>query len=278
MSQIYVKLRMRGKGNKYRKLIATESKIYKRVDELISTSAPYTTETLMDQGEWFYLNDFSQTEYFIDILEQKFDTVDFDALSFSEFSDIDYMFIQEDGNYYLQNVSKTKLIKRKTIFHIGEHFRYDEECPFLTINDLPDAIYVRESDMLYFRNLSSITSIFKNISLLYREATNVETENFLAESFIVLKNDFSCEHVKTANRKRIALAMDTLSKLKVADKKKVFTYIADYCPDLRVDIDKFEIGSEDDLKMLLFGIEQRFYTTPVGEEKRIANSVIALQS
>lgn len=72
--------------------------------------------------------------------------------------------------------------------------------------------------------------------------------------------------------------MDTLSKLKVADKKKVFTYIADYCPDLRVDINKFEIGSEDDLKMLLFGIEQRFYTTPVGEEKRIANSIIALRS
>lgn len=38
----------------------------------------------------------------------------------------------------------------------------------------------------------------------------------------------------------------------------------------------FEVGSEDELKMLLYGIEQRFYTTVVGGEKRIANSVIPL--
>ena len=33
-----------------------------------------------------------------------------------------------------------------------------------------------------------------------------------------------------------------------------------------------------DMKKLLFGIEQRFYTTPVGGEKRIANSVILLNA
>ena len=32
----------------------------------------------------------------------------------------------------------------------------------------------------------------------------------------------------------------------------------------------------NELKMLLYGIEQRFYTTPVGGEKRLANSVITL--
>ena len=32
------------------------------------------------------------------------------------------------------------------------------------------------------------------------------------------------------------------------------------------------------MKKLLFGIEQRFYTTPVGGEKRIANSVIPLNA
>ena len=32
------------------------------------------------------------------------------------------------------------------------------------------------------------------------------------------------------------------------------------------------------MKKLLFGIEQRFYTTPVGGEKRIANSVILLNA
>lgn len=38
----------------------------------------------------------------------------------------------------------------------------------------------------------------------------------------------------------------------------------------------FSVGSEDDLKMVLYGIEQRFYTIPIGGEKRIANSVLAV--
>lgn len=276
MSQIYVKLRIRGKENKYRKLVSTENRIYKVRKELISTSVPYAPETLLDEGEWYHIDHFSQTEYFLDVLNVQFNTVDFDALTASEFSDIDYLFIIEDGDFYFQKISRSKLIRRKTILYIGERFKYDEDCPVFTINDNPDAIYVRHNDKLYFRNLSSITGIFKNISQLYREATNVETENFLAEDFITLTNNFSSDHVKTANRRRIALAMDTLSGLKKSDKKIVFSYIADYCPNLRVDIDKFEIGTEEDLKMLLFGIEQRFYTTLVGGEKRIANSVIAL--
>jgi len=43
---------------------------------------------------------------------------------------------------------------------------------------------------------------------------------------------------------------------------------------LKVSENSFEVGSENELKMLLYGIEQRFYTTPVGGEKRLANSVI----
>ena len=35
----------------------------------------------------------------------------------------------------------------------------------------------------------------------------------------------------------------------------------------------FHVESEDDLKKLLYGIEQRYYTTKVGNEKRLANSI-----
>ena len=36
---------------------------------------------------------------------------------------------------------------------------------------------------------------------------------------------------------------------------------------MKVSENSFEVGSENELKMLLYGIEQRFYTTPVGGEK-----------
>jgi hypothetical protein len=56
-------------------------------------------------------------------------------------------------------------------------------------------------------------------------------------------------------------------------------YIEDYCKQ-KLNFDqpnqKFEISTDDELKLLLYGIEQRFYTTPFGQEKRLANSVQAL--
>ena len=38
----------------------------------------------------------------------------------------------------------------------------------------------------------------------------------------------------------------------------------------------FTIGNEEDMKYLLWGIEQRYYTTPVTNENRVANSIMVL--
>ena len=53
-----------------------------------------------------------------------------------------------------------------------------------------------------------------------------------------------------------------------------------FCGEQKLRFDKenqkFEISNDDELKLLLYGIEQRFYTTPFGYEKRLANSVTAM--
>ena len=113
---------------------------------------------------------------------------------------------------------------------------------------------------------------------MYKEATDEEVDAFLKNDFISLQDNYCVSSVKTANRKRIALAKKTLDALSDSDRKKIFAYIGEYCPDLKTDKDAFKVGSEDEMKMLLFGIEQRFYTTQVGGEKRLANSVIPLGS
>ena len=79
------------------------------------------------------------------------------------------------------------------------------------------------------------------------------------------------------NRKRIALALETLKGFKQEEKKKVFSYVAQYCPNLSFSNGSFSISSEEELKLLCFGIEQRFFTTPVGGEKRLANSIIRIE-
>ena len=128
--------------------------------------------------------------------------------------------------------------------------------------------------------MATISSIFKGIDELYKEATNDEVEQFLDESFIELSNDYDVNNVSKPNRKRIGLAMATLHAMSADDRTNMLGYINDYCKQ-KLNFDqknqKFEISTDDELKLLLYGIEQRFYTTPFGQEKRLANSVQALE-
>lgn len=275
MKNICVKLSQH-ENNKYRKMLSSEETIFPEFAPETASTSPYTPGAAIQDDDWFCITNAGSKDYSIDLLSESFSTVDMDSLTRAEFDKIDYLFVVDDRFIYFQNVSKSKLVSQKRIVHFGEGFTYKTNCAEIVIKDLPDAIYDKTTDNLYFRRLESITSIFRGIDMLYREATQEETDTFLASDFISLKGDYSGSKVKTANRKRIALAAKTLSELGETDRKNIFSYIGEYCPDLKVSENAFEVGSENELKMLLYGIEQRFYTTPVGGEKRLANSVITL--
>lgn len=276
MSVIYVKLKQRTSNNKYRKVLSTDDVIYRRMSLLINSCVPYAPSATLEEGEWFYVSEARSQGYTNELLNRQFESVDFDSLGMQDFGAIDFLFVDEHEGLYFQKVSKAKLIARKSVLCIGEGFQYKQDRKELVINDCPDAIYSRSEDRLYFRKLESITSIFKGIDQLFREATDEEVFDFLRNDFISLRADYDVPNVKTPNRKRIALAKNTLERLTEVDRGRIFSYIGEYCPDLSQDNGTFEIGTEDELKMLLYGIEQRFYTTLVGGERRLANSVVPL--
>ena len=276
MSVIYVKLKQRTSNNKYRKVLSTNEIIYRRMNLIINSCVPYAPSATLEEGEWFYVSEARSQGYANELLNRQFESVDFDSLGMQDFGTIDFLFVNEHDGLYFQKVSKTKLIARKSVLYIGEGFQYKQDIKELVINDCPDAIYSRSEDRLYFRKLESITSIFKGIDQLFREATDEEVFDFLRNDFILLRTDYDVSSVKTPNRKRIALAKNTLESLTEVDRGRIFSYIGEYCPNLSQDNGAFEIGTEDELKMLLYGIEQRFYTTPVGGERRLANSVVPL--
>jgi len=57
----------------------------------------------------------------------------------------------------------------------------------------------------------------------------------------------------------------------------VLEYTNTYYPELKYKKGKFSVSTEDDMKYLLWGIEQRYYTTPVTKEQRVANSTTTLR-
>lgn len=274
VNHVIVKLKMREKRNKYRKLISNIS-LYNLPGNL-DNAISYTPVHNLDEDGWFVIPEFSQKEYCISILLEDFISTEFEKFNKEDFGKLNFLLsYQENNQYFLQKISQMPLLSKKTLC-IGDVVQYRENSKEIIIKEQPDAIYLKAEDKLYFKKLSAITEIFKGIDVLYREATENETRNFLNNDFIQLESDFSAEHVKQANRKRIAMAIDTINSCGKKKKKIIFDSIREYCPALVTETNKFKIASELDLKLLLYGIDQRFYTTPDGEEKRIANSIIKL--
>ncbi|MGO2342964.1 ATP F0F1 synthase synthase [Vibrio litoralis] len=261
----------------YFKLISDHT-LYDAVVVDIAHCIDYDPDHNLDEDSWCKIERFTLQDYCLDFLKGDFDSKDYDDLTKTQFSKIAYLFSVQNTDIYFQKVTPSVFLNRKMI-GFGEAAEVEENQNRLVINTLPDAIYYKNEDTLIFKNLATITSIFKGIDVLYKEATNVEVKEFLDEPYIELSGDYGLDKVSKPNRKRIALAMASLDVMTDDDKVNMLGYIYEYC-DQKLTFDKanskFEISTDDELKLLLYGIEQRFYTTPFGHEKRLANSVVSL--
>ena len=275
MNHLFAKVNDR--KNKYR-ILLSDVTVYENID--LSNVIEFQPSHSLDEEQWFYINSFSKKSYCIDLLKKEaINSVDYLELSKVNPEKILYLISYQDENiFYFQRAYQSRVLKNKKLIHIGDDVKIESTGNSIIINDIPDAAYIKDIDRLYFRKFEVITPIFRGIEELYREATDEETEKFLVAKFIKLKDDYSVKSVKKANRKRIALAMKSLSEYTDKQKNTIFSYTSDYFPDLQFDGTSFEVSSEDDLKNLLYGIEQRLYTTVATNEKRCASSVYSLEN
>ncbi|MDF7366312.1 ATP F0F1 synthase synthase [Proteus mirabilis] len=276
MDHILTYIKTRAKKRVF-KLVSDQS-LFDLVTVDLTACVPYNPDHNLDEDSWFKIEGFSQKAFCIDLLKKNFDAKDYDDLVKDNFSKIAYLFSVQDADFYFQKITPSLFVKRK-ILVFGEAAELEKSQRRLVINALPDAVYFKAADTLIFKSLATISSIFKGIDELYKEATKEEVEQFLGESFIELSNNYSIEKVSKPNRKRIGLAMKTLDGMSADDKTNMLEYIDGYCEQkLKFDQQnqKFEISTDEDLKLLVYGIEQRFYTTPFGNEKRCANSVTTM--
>ncbi|GAC16252.1 hypothetical protein GLIP_3641 [Aliiglaciecola lipolytica E3] len=276
MDHILAHIKTRAKKRTF-KLVSDQS-LFGTVNVDLNACIPYDPDHNLDEDSWFKIEGFSRQAYCLDLLKKEFDSKDYNDLTKDNFSSIAYLFAVQGENFYFQKITPSLFVKRKTLV-FGETAELEKSQTRLVINALPDAVYFKAADTLIFKKLATISSIFKGIDELYKEATKEEVEQFLDESFIELSNNYSVEKVSKPNRKRIGLAMKTLDGMSVDDKTNMLEYIDGYCEQkLKFDQQnkKFEISTDEDLKLLVYGIEQRFYTTPFGKERRIANSVQAI--
>ncbi|WP_369765271.1 hypothetical protein [Flavobacterium sp. WC2429] len=266
-------------NNTYYLVLSQEDRIYELPNNLLNIKA-YDTNYKLEDDEWFGIQDFSNSNYSIPFLTQDFNSAEHHQIINNQYNTVKFFCsYQDEDDYCFQKFIFSNIISRKWISLSGEpKIKVNE--PILILKSIPEAVYRKSTNTLYFKNLSDIKSIFPEIIELYKEATDEETENFLNSEFINLNDGFDKTNVNTANRKRISMAIETLAKLEEEHKVQIHNYIKDYCPELEFseEDNTFSIGNEEHLKNLIFGIEQRFYTTIVGNERRLANSISKLEN
>lgn len=250
-------------------------------------SYEYDDDRKLHDGEWFVLEDFKSKEYCPDVVKNVFTAENYSFLSRDKYENIKYVIaIQEkEGHHYFlfQNVTSSFIYKKYKALSWENIIRPTDQAVLIKKNGLlvlkesPDAYFCLEDNKLYFKNLSTITSIFKGINELYREATDDEVTNFLNLDIINRAEAFNNDDVKTQNRKKIKEALDRYNHFDAAKKAKMPDYIKSYCNEIYDEqTHKFKVSSEEDLTKLLNIINQRYYTTEIDGEKRIANSVTKL--
>ncbi|OBU30946.1 hypothetical protein [Photobacterium kishitanii] len=236
----------------------------------------YTHTHKLETDEWFFLSNFKNKNFSNDFISvDKVVPADFLKLEAKNFNKAHYICTEENGYKYFQRLLKTSIVQ-KTFLSINDS-KVIENGNILVINNTPDAVYDINNDTLYFKDLSRISCVFKNIDSLYRTATEDEVSTFL-RCDLIKDGDNKSFKVGIPNRKKIAMAMSKLDEFTVEDKESIKFYIQEYFPDLPYQDNKFVIENDVHLKHFIYGVEQRFYTTKIGQEKRVASSVITLNN
>lgn len=268
----YLLARVKDRKEKYRKVITMDSSFYE-CPENLSNNHEYTPSYKLENDEWYSISDFSKKEFCNEFINNELDTTAYKVLDKAELCDVIYLCALQDDICYFQRVFKHSVLEKKRAISLGDEITVKKNLKQIVLSDIADAMYIINDDKLYFRKLETIAPRFRGIDSLYREATNDEISEFLEEPFIQVGEEYSVEKVGKANRQRIAMVIENFNHLEQEQKSEIFQYINRHYPQLEFDGTVFTIRGEDDMKYLLYGLEQRYYTTPATNEKRIANSV-----
>lgn len=204
-------------SRKYWKLLSDE-KLYENISYDNSNYVEYSSVHNLDEECWFKIENFSSQNFCPEILK-----IEFDSKNIILFQEINLTLLSIFYLYKMKTSIASKNSKssylRKSFISIGDSIALENKT--VAINNIPDAIYFKDKDVLIFRNIATISSVFRGIDQLYREATNEDVDNFLSNNFINKDGSFSTENVSKPNRKRIAMVIDTLSKLDNDSKNKI---------------------------------------------------------
>lgn len=256
----------------YRNILSQENKILDQLDIDNANAVEFDPSYKLEDEEWFCIKNFSNQDFFIDLCKRNFSTASLGQIANGEYDEIQCIVIFQDGQKHFQRITPSCFVNRKTILDYSGQPKIVEHRKQLEVKLESDAIFITATDTLYFRQIARIKTIFSGIEELDREATQSEVDNFLSHGKIKLQEGYDTHSVGSHNRKRIADIGNKYLSLSPEKQQELVDYAKDKT-GINFENGTFKIGSETDLKNLLYAMDQRYYRAEIYEENRIANSV-----
>lgn len=225
--------------------------------------------------QWFKFQDFSTKPSFMQFMQDDFDVVELEDLKRPQYTDIEFFAFIENHRIYMQKVSKSSFLKKKWFSWDGQILKYQTKDDVVYVNPVPNCIYDKETDELFFMEINKAYAIFGDIKEDYKTATDAEVGTFLS-SDIVFADGFDVANVGIANRKRITAVLQSYNALSQQDKKTLKNYIHEKLGNNELvfseETQKFKVSSDKELRLLLYGIQRRYYSPLFEAEVQVATN------
>lgn len=227
-----------------------------------------------EANQWFKIDGFDQKEGFLPLLAQQINAADLESLDRQQYDNIEFIAFFDQGRYYMQKITRGNYLKKKWFSWDGDILRYQEDEGIIYINPVPNCIYDTNTRAIYFMDIAKAYGIFSNLKLDYKAATDDEANRFL-QSDIVDAQTLPIEKVGVSNRKRITSILTKYEAYTPNEKATLKEYIKKSV-GANLDFDdnakKFVVNTDTQLRLLLYGIQQRFYMPPLEDEVQVATS------
>lgn len=231
--------------------------------------------------QWFRIENLRNTEYFNDLFGNPIESGELVTINVNQLDDIKYFAYYAEGKFYIQRMLTGCYIRKAGFWTIGNSIQFSNDNKMVTINPIPDGIYDLNTDTLYFQELNRLYNIFSCIKNEYVQGTSSSIHEFLSNDMISLSDDFSEDKVSLSNRKRIFEVARVYNTYSDAQKEELKSYICRYSDgglEYNEQDGKFKINNDIDLRLLLFGMQMRFYKQPLSNDVQVATSSTSIQN
>ena len=255
--------------SEYKNVLSQVDDIIPNLDLTEIEQIDFTTSHKLEDDEWFKITNFTNKNFFINECNRCFSTVSLHQISNGDYKDIEGIAILQQNQILFQRITPSLYIRQKTFLDYSDDPKIVKQRNQIEIREEADAAYVYDDDTLYFKSISKIKILFPGIEVLQREATQQEVNNFMDNDFIS-SSSFDSTLVGVQNRKRIADIGTKYLNLSEDKQQRLIIYAREKT-GINLENDKFEIKNDNDLKSLLYAIDQRYYYADIYEENRIGN-------